>query len=180
MSSPQHPRSGSGPRPGPGGLSLTNRRQTVISVLAGMLVGWFVVETLQALGHPVPVTPWSLPLVFGALGVAAWAYARVLRRQVAEARADLSAESGVRALVLGKTMLMTGAIVGGGHLVYVLSFLGDWNVPTPRERVIHGVATIAASVVFAVAGRDLERACMVPPGDELDEQDPGLPPASGS
>ncbi|MEL4358523.1 MULTISPECIES: DUF3180 domain-containing protein [unclassified Luteococcus] len=150
----------------PGGLGLTTRRQAVISVMAGMVVGWFIVGTLQATGREVPITPWSLPLSLAALGAAAWVYARILRRQVAEQRGSLPHDSGVRALVLGKTMLMTGAVLAGGHLVYVLSYLGDWNIPNPRQRVIHGLLTILASAVFAVAGRDLERACVVPPGDD--------------
>lgn len=155
-----------------GGLGLTTGRQALTSVLAGAVLGWFIVGTMQAMGSTVPVTPWSLSLVLGALGLAAWAYSRVLRRQVAETRAALPHESGVRALVMGKTMLMTGAILGGGHLVYVLVFLRNWSIPTPRERVLHGLAAIVASVVFALAGRELERACVVPPGEDPEDEEP--------
>lgn len=160
----------------PGGLGLTTRRQAAISVMAGMLVGWFIVGTLQATGRVVPITPWSLPLMLTALGAAALVYARVLRRQVAERRGDLPHESGVRALVLGKTMLMTGAVLAGGHLVYALVYLGSWSIPAPRERVIHGLVTIAASAIFALAGRELERACLVPPGEDGPEDDEGDAP----
>jgi len=153
------------------GLGLTSGRQALTSVLVGAVVGWFIVGTLQAVGKPVPVTPWSLALVMGALGAAAWVYSRVLRRQVAESRAALPHESGVRALVLGKTLLMTGAILGGGHLVYVLAFLGSWSVPTPRERVIHGAAAIVASVICGLSGRALERACLVPPGEGPEDEE---------
>ncbi|MEL4503693.1 DUF3180 domain-containing protein [Luteococcus sp. H138] len=164
--------------PSPGGLGLTTRRQAVISVMAGMLLGWFIVGTLQATGQLVPVTPWSLPLVLGALGAAALVYARVLRRQVADRRGDLPHESGVRALVLGKTMLMTGAVLAGGHLVYVLVYLGSWSIPAPRQRVIHGLVTILASAIFALAGRELERACLVPPGYDGSETDEDAEPGT--
>jgi len=166
------------PAPPPGGLGLTTTRQVVVSALAGLVVGFFVVGTLRALGRTVPLTPWSLPLALAAVGIAVWGYARVLRRQVATDRTSLSPESGVRALVLGKSMLMTGAILAGGHLVYVLAFVDALDVPGPRERVLHGVATIAASALLGWAGRDLERACLVPPGsdpDDEDEADPARP-----
>ncbi|MGO4956717.1 DUF3180 domain-containing protein [Luteococcus sp. Sow4_B9] len=169
----------SGPEdPQPGDLQPTTNRQITTSVLAGMVVGWFVVGTIQALGNAVPVVPWSLPLVLGALGIAALAYAEVLRRQVERTRADISPEAGVRALVLGKTMLMTGAIMAGGHLVYVLANLGSWEIPAPRMRVVRGLWTIAASAIFGWAGHRLERACLVP-GDDVDpdDPDPGAPDA---
>lgn len=160
-----------------GGLGLTTGRQALTAVLAGAVLGWFIVGTLQAMGSTVPVTPWSLALVMGALGAAAWVYSRVLRRQVAESRGALPHESGVRALVMGKTMLMTGAILGGGHLVYALVFLRSWSIPTPRERVIHGAAAILASIVFGLAGRELERACLVPPGQGTQDDDEAEPQA---
>ncbi|WP_420176903.1 DUF3180 domain-containing protein [Luteococcus sp. OSA5] len=156
----------------PGDLRPTTGRQTATSVLAGMVVGWFIIGTMQALGSAVPVLPWSLPLVLGALGIAALVYSVVLRRQVELARGSLSPEAGVRALVLGKTMLMTGAIMAGGHVVYVLANVGSWDVPAPRMRVLRGLWTILAGAVFGWAGHRLERACIVDDGpDETQDED---------
>lgn len=157
--------------PSPEGLGLTPHRQIAASELAGMVVGYFLVGTMQWRGMTVPVTPWSLPLMLAALAAAGVVYARVLAAQVARNRASVSAHTAVLALVLGKTMLMTGAIVAGGHLVYVLANVGRWSVPMPRERVVHGTVTIVAAALFALSGRLLEKACIVPGhGDEKPSQ----------
>lgn len=155
------------PEPGPGQLGVTTPKQAVVAALSGAVAGYFVVGTIRWRGGVVPLTPWSIPAVLGALAIAALVYSRVLRRQVADARGSIAPETGVRALVLGKTLLLAGAILGGGHAVYVGSYLGQWGAPMPHARVVHGGVTILASLAFAFAGWVLERACVVPPGDDL-------------
>lgn len=150
---------------GPGALGLTTRRQMVVAGLGGAVLGWFVVGTLLALGRFVPVTPWSLPVMLAALAGIVWVAAGVLRRTVVQERADVSTEVGLWALVGGKTMLLSGLALAGGHLVYVLSFLGQFEAPAPRERVLRGAVTLLCSLAFAWAGRRAERACLVPPQD---------------
>lgn len=148
---------------GSGVLGLTTRHHMAVAGLGGAVVGWFVVGTLLALGRFVPVTPWSLPVMLAAVAGIVWVAAGVLRRKVVQERADVSSELGLWALVGGKTMLLSGLALAGGHLVYVLSFAGQFDAPAPRERVLRGLLTLLVALVFARAGRRLERACLVPP-----------------
>lgn len=144
-----------------GNLTLTTPVQAVVAALAGAVAGYFIIGTLRWFDSPVPVTPWSLPVVFVALAIASFVYARRLRIQVAEARADVTPDFGVLALVLGKTLLMTGAVMAGGHALYVGVYLGQWDAPLPRQRTIHGLVVLGCSLLCAWAGYVLERACLV-------------------
>lgn len=155
-------------------LDVTSWRSVVVAVLSGGVVAWFLIETLNSLGKSVPVTPWlmsALMLVFGSLVLG---YARLLKAQIA---AHLNPEPGrpvgppvdsqraFMALVLGKTMVFTGALMVGGHLVYVALNLGRLEVPMPRARAIWGTLAVFASAFFAWAGWVLERACRNPKPD---------------
>lgn len=155
------------------GLGLTTPLQAVVAALAGAVAGYFIIGTMRWAGSPVPVTPWSLPVVFVVLALAAVTYARRLRRQVVEARAAMAPEVGVLALVLGKTLLMTGAVMAGGHALYVATNLGSLDAPLPHARVVHGLVMVVASLACAAAGQHLEKACLVPPSDGADDDAPG-------
>lgn len=163
---PHHTRRPGEPTPPSGGLGLTTHVQAAAAALGGVVVAYFLIGTLQWMDSPVPVTPWSLPVIFTALATAATFYGRSLKRQVDESRADVTPESGVLALVLGKTLLLTGAIMAGGHALYVAVNLVHFDAPLPRERVVHGTVMIVASLVCAWAGQRLERSCVVPPGSD--------------
>lgn len=147
-------------------LTVTTVRQLVIAALAGVVFGWFLIETLDLADQTVPITPWTLPLMLTALAVAAFLYGRRLRTRI-KGREWVESVEGVRALVLGKTMAMTGATLAGGHALYVLMNLARFDAPTPRQRVIHGVAAIIASIACLLAGWYLERSC-VRPDDDLE------------
>jgi len=147
-------------------LAPTSGRQLVVAALAGAVVGYFIIGTFELTGNSVPITPWSLPMTLVALAVAAAIYAVRLSRRVRDKHRDIDPGEGVRALVLGKTMLLSGAILLGGHLVYVGSFLGQLDIPSPRQRVIHGGVTVVLALAFSVAGWLLERACRVPDADD--------------
>lgn len=153
-------------QPTPPRLGLTTAGQAAAALLGGAVLGYFVVGTIQWRGGVVPITPWSLPLMLAALGIGAFVYARVLRGQLAERPDRVSPEAGLRALVLGKTLVMSGAVMAGAHLVYVLGQLGHLDASSPRLRAVHGAVTIVGSVLFALGGHAVERSCMVPPGDD--------------
>ena len=65
---------------------------------------------------------------------------------------------------------MTGALIAGGHVVYVMRYLQLFDAPLPSARVIQGTATIVTALLLAVAGGMLERACVVHDDDEDDDQ----------
>ncbi|HSN44193.1 MAG TPA: DUF3180 domain-containing protein [Propionibacteriaceae bacterium] len=146
-------------------LTVTTGRQLVIAALSGAVFGWFLIETLGLADQTVPVTPWSLPLMLGALAVAAAVYGRRLRARIQDRREWVESVEGVRALVLGKTMAMTGSALAGGHAIYVLVNLSRFDAPTPRQRVVHGLVAIVAAAASGAAGWYLERSCVRPDDD---------------
>lgn len=156
----------------PGGqLGLTTRRQAVVMALVGAAIGYLVLGFFDLTNRTVPTTPWSMPMIFGALGIAALLYSQVLAKQVREARETLAHEAGVRALVFGKTLIATGLALAGWHVVYLLHFVGQWSVEGPRQRAIRGLVTVLVALVVAFAGWRMERACVVDNGSDEDDDD---------
>ena len=161
----RRPRPGSdGPEPTPH-LSPTSWRTVLAGVLVGLVAGYVVVSGIVLAGSTVPITPWTLSGMLATLAVGGWVYSRTLARRLRDQRGSITPEEGVRALVLGKVMVLGGAVLAGWHVAYVLKYIARLGVPAPQERVIHGAVTVVFSVLFAVAGWLLERACIVPPGD---------------
>lgn len=149
---------------GPNRLGVTSRQNIIVAVLSGGVVGYLLLATLDLTGAVPPLVPWSLVVVLLATALPTFWFASRMKKAVAAGPVD--AATGVRALGLGKSMLFTGAILVGGHLVYVATWLGHLDIPGPRERVIHGSATIVAAAVFALAGWRLERSCIADHGDD--------------
>lgn len=136
-----------------------------MALLGGLVLGALGLSLFRVTDAVVPVTPWSLVgtlLVFAAAGAV---HARAFALRVREARGSISPDEGVRTLVLGRVMLSGGTVLLGMHVIYVLVNMSRWSVPTPHERVVHGLVTIAACAAFAAAGRALENACRIDPGD---------------
>lgn len=156
--------------PRPGAMAVTTPQQIMVSVLAGAVIGYLLLVTIDIFNGVPPLVPWSVPIVLGAISVPALWYSRVLSKRLE--RGMVPPEEGVRALVLGKSMLMTGAVLAGGHFVYVLKWVAHTDIPGPRDRVIHGAVTIVAAVIFAVVGGIVERACVVDAGDGDGEGQP--------
>lgn len=157
-------------------LQPTTPRELVLSAIAGAVVCLLLLSTLDARGTIIPITPWSLAFCFALLGAGAYWYARQLRRRLDDQRANVTSVEGVRALVAGKVLALTGAVMAGAHLAYAMKFLSKWDVPAPRERVIHGVITLLAAIVMAYGGRHLEQACITGSGpDDHDADDAEVP-----
>lgn len=154
-----------------GGLRLTTRTQIGAAALTGAVLGYLLIGGFDLSNRAVPITPWSLPVMLAALAAAALGYSIALGRRVREARETIDPDTGVRALVIGKTLLMTGAVLAGGHLVYALRYVTSWSIEGPRERVIRGVVVALVAVVLALAGGRLERACVVPTDKDEDDDD---------
>ncbi|AQX16346.1 hypothetical protein BCR15_13305 [Tessaracoccus lapidicaptus] len=154
---------------GDGRLGLTTARQAVISVLAGAVVCGLILLGFEAAGSFPPVVPWSVPALMLLLAVGVAVYARLLPRRIEERRVE--PQESVAALAVGKSMIMTGAVLAGAHVVYVARFLQLFEAPLPSARVVQGIATIIAALLLAVAGAMLERACVV--HDDDDDDKPG-------
>ncbi|GAA1392133.1 DUF3180 domain-containing protein [Luteococcus peritonei] len=158
--------------PGGGRLGLTTRRQVVVAALLGAVVGYFVIGTLRARDISVPPSPWSLMVTLVLLAAAALMIAPVLRRRILTERSLVSPETGLLALVSGKSLLMMGAALAGGHVVYVLATLDSLHVPISRERAIRGAVVLALSLGVGWAGSRLEKACVVPGDDHENDDEP--------
>lgn len=149
-------------------LGLTTGRQAMVAVLAGALVSALLLAAFELTGNFPPVVPWSVPILFIVLAVGVFIYARMLPKRLEERKVD--SQEAVAALSIGKSAIMTGALIAGGHVVYVMRYLQLFDAPLPSARVIQGTATIVTALLLAVAGGMLERACVVHDDDEDDDQ----------
>jgi len=99
----------------------------------------------------------------------AFVYARTLPKRLEQRR--VPSEEAVRAMVMAKSLIMTGALLAGGHAVYVGRWLSLMAAELPAARVWNGTATIVTAAICVLAGWLLERACMID-GDG-DDTEPG-------
>ena len=149
-------------------LGLTTARQAVVAVLAGAVVCWLMLLGFDLSGGFPPVVPWSLPITLALLAIAVAIYSRVLPRRREHHKAG--PHESFAALGIGKAIVMTGAALAGGHVVYVMRYLQLFDAPLPSQRVIQGAVTIIVSILLAGAGYLLERACIVRDDDDEDHQ----------
>lgn len=158
-------------------LGLTTAKQAVVSVLAGAAIAWLIMLGFDAFGAFAPVVPWSVPIVLVVLAVGIAVYARALPKRLEEHK--VSSQEAFGALVTGKTMLFSGAVLAGGHVVYIMYFITKMSAPLPSARVIQGGATIVAALLLSAAGAMLERACVVKDDDDDKRKGTGESPAAG-
>lgn len=135
--------------------------------MAGAAVSGILLAVFDLTNTFPPVVPWTVPAVLAVMALGAWVYARGLPNRI-ENR-TLSSLEAVRALIVGKSMVMTGAVLAGGHAVYVGRFLGLLAAEQPAARAIHGTAAIIASLLLSFAGWTLEKACIISVDDDSDE-----------
>ncbi len=150
-------------------LGLTTARQAVISVLAGAVVCWLLLLVFEAVGSYPPVVPWSVPITLGVLAILVIIYSRLLPKRREQHRA--SPQESFAALGVGKAMAMTGAVLAGGHAVYVMRYLQLVDAPLPSQRVVQGSVTLVVALLLAAAGILLERACVIKDKDDDDQHD---------
>ncbi len=148
-------------------MGLTTPKQVAVSALAGAFFSGLLLALFDVTNSFAPVVPWSVPAVLLVMAVGAWVYARGLPTRIEER--TLPSLEAVRALMVAKSMVMTGAVLAGGHAVYVGRFLGALSAEQPAARALHGAGTIVASLLLAFAGWTLEKACIVSVDDDSDD-----------
>lgn len=154
------------PEPPAPRLRLAGPRLVLTALVAGLLAGAAVVSLFRLLEATLPVTPWTMSVLLVVLGGAAALGSVWLRRRLDDPAGPPDFEVPVAALVLGRSMLVTGLLLAGGHVAYVGSQLGRLEVALYQERALAGLGAVVAGAVFALGGYLLERACHVEPADE--------------
>ncbi|MGA4668914.1 DUF3180 family protein [Propionibacteriaceae bacterium Y1923] len=147
-------------------LRLAGPRLVLSALVLGVAFGALAVSLFRLVQAPLPVTPWTMSLLLVLLGGAAALGSVWLRRRLDDPAGPPDFEVPVAALVLGRSMLVTGLLLAGGHVAYAASQLGRLEVALYRERAIAGTAAVVAAAVFALGGYLLERACHVEPTDD--------------
>mgnify|MGYP002754665602 CR=1 FL=1 len=98
-------------------------------------MGWMVLSVFDLANAFLPVTPWSLPVLLTFLAIAAIVYARALPKRLEQRR--VPALEAVRAMVMAKSLIATGALLAGGHVIYVGRWLASicllYTSPSPRD-----------------------------------------------
>lgn len=136
-----------------------------MAALAGAVAGLVLLGLFAAFNGFPPLVPWTLPGILVVLSVAVHWYARLLSPRLEEKR--VGPQEAVAALVVAKSAIMTGAVLAGGHAVYVGSSLLHLAAEAPAARTLRGSVTILAASLFSWAGAHLERQCVA--GDDDDE-----------
>lgn len=147
-------------------MGLTTFRQVLAAAMAGAVVGFFLLSIFDLLELFPPVVPWSVPAVVAVMGVGCWIYSWGLSRRINER--EVPGIEAVRALVVAKSAVMTGAVLAGMHAVYIARWVGNMQAQAPASRVLLGAITVITSLFLAWAGNRLEKACVSPDGDPHD------------
>ncbi len=146
------------------------------AALAGALLCGAALGIADVMQVFAPVVPWSVPILLVMLAIATFIYARTIPKRLEQRQ--LPAREAVRAVVMAKSLIATGALLAGAHAVYVGRFLPAMAAELPAARVWVGVATIAAAMLCAWAGWVLERACMIDHSDSNGPDNEGSPAAA--
>lgn len=155
-------------------LTLTTPRQTIVAVLAGALLTWLVLLLYDRLTQYPPIVPITVPIALAAVAVAGIVYGAFLPKRRQER--TLSSQEGFIAVVSAKAMIFTGAVLAGGHAVYVMKYLPLVAADNPLRRVVLGAGTIVAGLLLAWAGTFVEKRLVV--DDPPDDSDPDQSPAN--
>lgn len=151
----------------------TRAWQVVAAAAVGFAGTWLALTWWQGSGHSLPIpgaVSWVSTLVVAA-GVAYLALRT--RRALADDPTSLDPQQAVTRLLLGKTSLLGGALLGGGYAAVVVLALPALPAQLAIERVVHGgIATVVAAL-WAVLGRWLENVCRLPPS--TGDKDPDTP-----
>jgi hypothetical protein len=151
------------------------------TALVGLAAGGLIRPLVERGGGIAPPVTWGTPLTLVVFTLLVLALARGTYRTIHQRHEYIEPRRAVNLLVLGKATALAGAAFAGAYLGYALSFVGEWEVALPRERVTRSVVACAAALALMVAGLLLERACRVPGGpDDSDDPREGGGVASGN
>jgi D-serine dehydratase len=134
----------------------------------GVLVGLTIV-LITGRNGVAPLVPWTGPITVGVLGLIVGALAYYLHQRLQVYRIRMEPRLAVGWLAVGKAAGLVGALLAGGYFGFAVRFVTELSIEAPRERVIRSAVAVACGIGTAIAGRQVERACQVPGGDNDDE-----------
>lgn len=149
-----------GPQPS---VQLTSWRTVILAGLIGALFGYALFAGLEVFGleHEMRL-PVAAVITIAVVAVVVGWLAYLTYRTIHVRRRTMAGQQAVLLLALGKTTLLAGAALVGGYAAIGLQALPRLDAAFPRERAVAAGLAVVASIVLAVAGRLLERACQVP------------------
>lgn len=143
-------------------LTPTRPRTLVLAALLGAAVAFLWLTVVTGFDLTVPEVPWATPVLLAAAAAAGAVLARVthVRNHVVQRPGDPTRS--VATLAIARAMMLGGALLGGGYLLFGLYFVPTMQAVSPRERVLRGLVTAAVAVLVVAAGWAVERACQAP------------------
>ncbi len=127
----------------------------------GLVAGRLLPELILRFDRNVPVVGWgaSVTLLIGAaiLGGLAWSTWQSLHKK----NLRMTSDHGVMLLALAKASALVAAIFAGGYGGYAVAYLGAFESPLGKDRVIHAGAGAFAGLLMLAAALVLEWALRV-------------------
>lgn len=147
----------------------------VIAAIVGAGLTWLTLSTIEGLGWPVPSVPFLAAAVVAVLAVGTGLAARWTHRAVHVKRQPIEPQRAVGLLLAGKAAMIGGTALAAGYATVAVRALPNLDAALPRERAFAATAVALLSVVLAVVGWALERACQLPPDDDSNDAPGGDP-----
>ncbi|MGZ4436437.1 MAG: DUF3180 domain-containing protein [Nocardioides sp.] len=144
-----------------GHIRPTSAGSLIGSALVGLVVGWSVRPLSESWRGTAPTVGWVPVLALVLVAAIVWGVGWSTYRTVQRRGLRLQAHHAVNRLVLAKSCALTGAVVGGGYLGYVLAWLGHTEAVLAQQRVLHSLVAAGASALVVAGSLLLERACRV-------------------
>lgn len=153
------------------------RATAIIALLAiGAAIGGLINVLLLALGRPMLLPPYTLPLTLVTIGAILLAFAVPIRRAVrGKAERMIDPFQATRVLLLGKASALTGALLAGFSLG-LLGFLLSRSIAPGVSSWGQVIAALAGAILLTSAGLIVEYLCTLP--KDTDDDPPGAAPAS--
>ncbi len=150
----------------PSGVQPTRFRALVLAAIVGAGLTFLIMFGVSAYALTMPSVPWTTPMLLFAGAVAAAVLARVtyVRNHVVRQRQD--PRRALATLAIAKALMLGGALLTGGYIVFALFSVAHLDAPLPKQRLILGFITAAAAICLVISGWALERACRTPDDDE--------------
>jgi len=143
---------------------LRTRVLLAAAVITGVLT-WVVLDVVDPTAVSVPL-PWTVPVLLVALSCSVLSVGRPVRRWNQGHRdRPLDPLRAARTVVVAQAAGVTGAALAGAYGGLVALLVPMVQIEVRLDRLLLGLAAMAASLLLLVAGVVVERWCRLPPED---------------